>query len=154
MDRAEGFVDLTTRNAKLADAAPLASLMGELGYPTTAAEMTTRLQAILADASYRTFVAISGHQICGMIGTVAQPSHEHNDLSGRITALVVLQSMRRLGVARKLIEAAEKDFAQRAILRVTLTTRLTREDAHRFYEQLGYSKNGFRFAKDLMGSRG
>lgn len=33
-----------------------------------------------------------------------------------------------------------------------LTTRLTREDAHRFYERLGYTKNGFRYAKDLTGT--
>ena len=149
MDSAEAVVDLTIRDAELTDAEALAALMGELGYKTTAAEMTARLEAILPDLRYRTFVAILDNQLCGMIGTVAQPSHEHNDLSGRIVALVISKPMRRRGVARKLIAAAEKDFAKRAITRVSLTTRLTREEAHRFYEQLGYNKNGFRYAKEL-----
>jgi hypothetical protein len=30
-----------------------------------------------------------------------------------------------------------------------LNTRLAREDAHKFYESLGYERNGFRFTKDL-----
>lgn len=149
MDSAEAVVDLTIRDAELTDAAALAALMGELGYATTTAEMTARLEAILPDSRYRTFVGILDNQLCGMIGTVAQPSHEHNDLSGRIVAMVVSKPMRRRGVARKLIVAAERDFAKRAITRVSLTTRLTREEAHRFYEQLGYTKNGFRYAKEL-----
>ena len=152
MDSAEAVVDLNIRDAELTDAAALAALMGELGYETTAAEMATRLQTILPDAHYRTLVAILDNQLCGMIGTVAQPSHEHNDLSGRIVALVVSKPMRRRGVARKLIAAAERDFAKRAVTRVSLTTRLTREDAHQFYEQLGYTKNGFRYAKELTGT--
>jgi hypothetical protein len=30
-----------------------------------------------------------------------------------------------------------------------LNTRLTREDAHKFYETLGYERNGWRFVKQL-----
>jgi ribosomal protein S18 acetylase RimI-like enzyme len=57
--------------------------------------------------------------------------------------------MRRRGIGRALIAAAEKDFAQRAIRRVALDTRLAREDAHKFYESLGYERNGWRFVKQL-----
>ncbi|PYK19057.1 MAG: GNAT family N-acetyltransferase, partial [Verrucomicrobia bacterium] len=44
---------------------------------------------------------------------------------------------------------AEKDFARRGIKRVALGTQLTREDAHKFYESLGYERNGWRFVKQL-----
>jgi ribosomal protein S18 acetylase RimI-like enzyme len=142
-------VDLAIREAERGDAAPLAMLMGELGYVTTEAEMTQRLQAILPNKQFKTFVAVAGDRLCGMIGTAAQPSHEHNDLSGRIVALVVSKAKRRRGIARRLIEKAEKDFAERKITRVSLTTRLTREDAHQFYEELGYARTGFRYAKTL-----
>jgi hypothetical protein len=30
---------------------------------------------------------------------------------------------------------------------VSLTTRFSREEAHQFYESLGYTRTGFRFAK-------
>jgi ribosomal protein S18 acetylase RimI-like enzyme len=84
-----------------------------------------------------------------MIGTVARHSLEHNDLSGRILALVVASNARRAGIGRQLLAAAENDFAQRNIRRIALDTRFEREQAHQFYEALGYRRNGLRFVKNL-----
>jgi ribosomal protein S18 acetylase RimI-like enzyme len=142
-------VRLTIRNAKLSDAPQLAALMCELGYETTTAEMRRRLKSILREARYRTFVAEIGNQVCGMIGTLTCPSYEHNDAGGRILALVTSSATRRRGIGRALIDATEKDFTRRGIRRVALDTRLTREDAHKFYESLGYERNGWRFVKQL-----
>ena len=60
-----------------------------------------------------------------------------------------MSTMRRRGIGRALIATAEKDFAERGIRRVALNTRLAREDAHKFYESLGYERNGWRFVKQL-----
>lgn len=126
--------------------------MCELGYETTTAEMRQRLKSIVSDKGFRTFVAETDDQVCGMLGTLTHASHEHNDLSGKIIALVVLKKHRRSGVARALIAAAEKDFVKRGVTRLSLTTRLTRVEAHRFYQALGYSPNGTRFVKELPGA--
>jgi ribosomal protein S18 acetylase RimI-like enzyme len=142
-------VDLTIRHAQLGDAAALAQLMCELGYGTTKSEMQMRLPRIATDERYRTFVAVCDGKVCGMIGMLTYPSYEHNDLSGRIVALVILRTMRRRGIGRALIATAENDFAQRGIRRVALNTRLAREDAQKFYESLGYERNGWRFVKQL-----
>jgi len=145
----EENVDVTIRHAQPGDAAVLAQLMCELGYETKRTEMETRLKTILCNPAYKTFVAIMDGCICGMIGTLTCPSYEHNDPSGRILVLVTLSAARRRGIGRALIETAEKDFAQRGIRRIALDTRLTREDAHNFYESLGYERNGWRFVKQL-----
>jgi ribosomal protein S18 acetylase RimI-like enzyme len=142
-------VSLTIRDAKLSDAPALAALMCELGYETSNVEMHSRSQAILRNASYSTIVAEVDNEICGMIGTLTHASHEHNDPSGKIIALVVSKQKRRSGVGRALIAAAEKDFANRNITRITVTTRFEREEAHQFYEALGYLRTGFRFGKNL-----
>ena len=123
--------------------------MYELGYETTTSEMRQRLKSILRDAHYRTFVAEIDGQVCGMIGMLTHASHEHNDFTGRITALVVSKKQRRGSIGRALIAAGEEDFARRNVTRVTLTTRFERKAAHEFYEALGYSKTGFRVAKNL-----
>src|SRR5881392_3284118 len=102
-------VDLTIRLAELSDAQAIASLMGELGYPTRAAEMQMRLEPILQDSRYRTFVAVRGGKVCGMIGTFCHHSYEHNNPSARIIALVVDEKMRRRGVGQSLVQAAETD---------------------------------------------
>ena len=146
---AERLLDLTIRVAEMNDAAALAQLMCELGYQTTESEMQMRLERIANDDRYRTFVAVHDGEVCGMIGTLTSLSYEHNDLGGRILALVTLRTMRRHGIGRVLIATAEKDFAQRGIRRIALNTRLARGDAHKFYESLGYERNGFRFTKDL-----
>ena len=137
------------RDAELNDAAELAVLMRELGYETKRAEMKARLKLILSNPAYKTFVAIMDGCVCGMIGTLTYPSYEHNNPGARILALVTLSAVRRRGIGRALIATAEKDLAQRGIRRVALDTRLTREDAHKFYELLGYERNGWRFVKEL-----
>ena len=145
----ERLLDLTIRSAEMNDAAALAQLMCELGYETTKSEMHRRMERIAADDRYRTFVAMCDGRVCGMIGTVASLSYEHNDPGGRILALTTLSTMRRRGIGRALIASAEKDFAERGITRVALNTRLTREGAHKFYESLDYERNGWRFVKQL-----
>jgi ribosomal protein S18 acetylase RimI-like enzyme len=142
-------VDLIIRYAQPGDAAALAQLMCELGYETTKSEMQRRLQRIATDERCRTFVAVCDGNVCGMIGTLTYPSIEHNDPSGRIVALVILRTMRRRGIGRALLATAEKDFAQRGIRRIGLNTQLARENAHKFYESLGYERNGWRFVKQL-----
>jgi len=134
---------ITIRDAESSDAPELAVLMRELGYETKQAEMQSRLKLILSNPAHKTFVAIMDGRVCGMIGTLTYTSYEH------ILALVTLSEARQRGIGRALIATAEKDFAQRGIRRVALDTRLTREDAHKFYESLGYERNGWRFVKQL-----
>ena len=130
------------RDATLTDAPALAALMCELGYKTTPAEMRRRLKSILCHHNYRTLLAEVDGKVCGMIGALAHASYEHNDPSGRILAIVTLPGARRRGIGRALVASAEKDFAQKAVTRVSLDTRLTRKNAHQFYESLGYERNG------------
>ena len=144
----EPVVDLTIRAARTSDAAALAGLMCELGYQTTESDMQIRLNQMIPDPNYRTFVAVEQGRVRGMIGSFALYSFEHNDLGGRILALVVTKDSRRSGVGRRLIAAAEKDFAQRNITRIAVNTSFERKDAHAFYERLGYTRNGFRFVKN------
>jgi GNAT superfamily N-acetyltransferase len=142
-------MDLTIRAAELSDAEVLADLMTQLGYPTRVSEMQMRMEEIVADARYATFVAVNKGKVCGMIGTVCRYSYEHNGPSGRILAFSVSEKMRRQGVGRALIAAAENDFARKNVRRLAVNTRFERKDAHKFYEQAGYISNGFRWVKEL-----
>ena len=147
-------IDVRIREARLSDGTTLASLMSELGYETTPAEMEMRLRTILNDSAYATLLAEVDGKIYAMIGTLCHPSYEHNDLTGKIIAMVVSKKARRGGVGKALIAAAEKEFARKGITRISLTSRLTRKDAHLFYEALGYERNGWRFVKEQPGSSG
>jgi N-acetylglutamate synthase-like GNAT family acetyltransferase len=142
-------LDLAIRPAEVGDAAALADLMTQLGYPTRTSEMEMRMEAICADRSYATFVAIGEGKVCGMIGTSTRYTYEHNGASAVIMVLVVSEKMRGHGVGHALVRAAEEDLAQRSIRRVAVYTHFRRTEAHEFYEQVGYIKNGFRLIKEL-----
>jgi len=148
MSEAKG-VDVRIRPPEAGDMGALAELMTQLGYPTRASEMQMRMETILANKSYSTFVAVNDGKVCGMIGTFAQQTYEHNSPSAKILALVVSDKMRGRGVGQALIDAAEQDLARKNIKRIAVNARFEREQAHRFYENLGYKKNGFRLVKEL-----
>ena len=141
--------DLTIRAPEAGDMEALADLMTQLGYQTRTSEMQMRMETILANKNYATFVAVSEGKVCGMIGTLTGYTYEHNSPSAKILALIVSDKMRGRGVGQALIAAAEKDLAQKNIRRVAVNARFERTRAHEFYEKLGYTKNGFRLVKEL-----
>ena len=81
--------DVTIRPPEAGDMDALADLMTELGYETRTSEMEMRMETILANKNYATFVAVSGGKVCGMIGTLTGYTYEHNSPSAKILALVV-----------------------------------------------------------------
>jgi len=142
-------MEIAIRSATLADAEAIACLMTELGYPTSSRQMERRLASILADASYRTFIACDGGAVVGVAGTRIGPMYEIDDPYGQIMALVVASTHRRHGVGARLIQAAESHFAERGAAVSIVTSAHRRDDAHAFYERHGYTFDGRRYKKAL-----
>lgn len=142
---------INIREATLDDAPPLARLVSQLGYPTTPAEFLPRLEAILGDPDYQTFVATEGDLALGLIGVRLGLYYESSGLSGQIMALVVDQDHRGRGVGKALVAQVEAWLVERGAQRVVVSASLHRQDAHHFYAGLGYRETGKRFAKDLAG---
>ena len=63
------MADIVIRNATVEDSEPIARLTTELGYPTSTSQMRQRLEAIVGDDDYATFVACDDAEIVGFIGT-------------------------------------------------------------------------------------
>lgn len=137
------------RPAEIKDARAVAELVTELGYPTSAADMEKRFRSILPNFAYTPLVAVSDGSVCGFIGTVLYLSYEHNDASGYVIALIVSSTMRGRGIGRQLVGAAEKSLIRKGITRLAVNARLTRIETHKFYEALGFERNGYRFVKQL-----
>jgi GNAT superfamily N-acetyltransferase len=142
-------MEIAIRGATPADSEPLARLMTELGYPTSAHQMDRRVTSILGDASYRTFVASEGDTIVGVAGTRVGPMYEMDGAYGQIVALVVASTHRRRGVGVQLIQAAESHFTAHGAAVSIVTSAHRRADAHAFYEAHGYTFDGRRYKKAL-----
>ena len=137
------------RPAAEADAAALATLVTQLGYPSDAAQVLARLRRVADNPDIRAFVAVQQGRVVGMSGLMVFPAFHRDGLHGYITALVVDEAVRGGGIGEALLAAAEAWFAERGVTKVTLTSALRREEAHRFYERRGYEFNGRRYVKSL-----
>jgi ribosomal protein S18 acetylase RimI-like enzyme len=141
---------LRVRPAAEADAATVAVLVTQLGYPSDVSQVLARMRRVQDDPDIRMLVAENDAGIVGMIGIMVFPAFHRDGLHGYITALAVEEAVRGSGAGATLLKAAEAWFAGRGIAKVTLTTAAHRERAHRFYEKHGYEFNGRRYVKSLI----
>jgi GNAT superfamily N-acetyltransferase/gamma-glutamylcyclotransferase (GGCT)/AIG2-like uncharacterized protein YtfP len=142
------YVDgsISVRNAVAADAAAVAGLVTQLGYPTPAGLMEQRLRRMLSLSHHRIVVAEISGTVIGVAGACVDHGVEL-DTYGRITALAVDEHWRGAGVGRLLVEQVERWCRERGADHVTLTSGHHRPESHKFYKALGYEATGFRFIK-------
>lgn len=139
------------RGAELPDAAALAALMGELGYPGSASAMAARLRGLLAREADH-LVAVAEESRRGVVGVVAAAwglSLERDHACGRVTALCVAADRRGRGIGARLLRHAEAWLRERGSSTCIVNSRFERTAAHRFYVREGYAATGKRFTKAL-----
>lgn len=137
------------REAEIEDVSEFARLLTELGYPSSPAETEGRLRAIFQDPDYCTLVAESSGRLVGLVGLRLGRYYEKSGTFAWIAALVVDEAERGSGVGARLLGEAEAWAASRGATDVLVNSHLRREQAHRFYEGLGYERTGYRFFKVL-----
>ena len=141
---------VTVRQMRPEDAAAVAALTTQLGYPSTQDEIRRRYDLLKERWDARVCVAQHGGHIVGWIHVQATHLLEC-DARAEIWGLVVDEAARGTGVGRSLIEAAEEWAAQRGLRAIAVRSNSLRIESHGFYEHLGYkvikTQNAFR--KDL-----
>lgn len=142
----------TIRPARDTDAAAIARLAGELGYPVEPKRMAARL-AQMAQATEQPAVVLVAERDGAVVGWVhvVVPADLVLDATADIWGLVVAQSARGGGIGRALMTAAEAWAAARGCHEVRLRSGAHRTEAHAFYERLGYrmTKTQLTFARSL-----
>ena len=135
------------RDATPADAAAVAALLGELGYPTTAGEAAERLRR----PGERVLLAESDGSTLGLASLTVGSLVQYAAPVARLTALVVTEAARGRGTGRRLIARAEELAREAGCDGIELTSgiRPERQAAHRFYEALGYERTSYRFWRPL-----
>ncbi len=130
------------REATARDAARLAELAGQLGYPSTPEQATRRLEKMKEDPRHIVLVAElapggAGGEVIGWLHI--QECHLlESDMRAEISGLVVADGQRSRGVGRLLIQQAEQWARARGCQAVLLRSNVIRTRAHAFYQGLGY----------------
>lgn len=126
--------------AEIKDAERIADLATQLGYPSNADEVVTRLKSLPDDGAHAVFVAEDKvGRVVGWVHVYKHPTLLHESVA-EIGGLVVDTSARGSGIGRKLMQRAEDWARQRGLGRVVLRSNILRNEAHTFYERLGYSR--------------
>ncbi|TWI03005.1 PhnO protein [Luteimonas cucumeris] len=150
MARAAGHaIPQHLRPATPDDAADVARLLGELGYPCDRDEAAARIVTILSDKAQTLLLADAHGETCGLVALHSLYAVTHGAGISRITALVVAESHRGRGIGRLLLRGAEINARLAGAARIEVTSSAQRSQAHDFYRQCGYANGSLRFVKPL-----
>lgn len=127
----------TIRPASETDAATIAALFTDEGYPAGPSDIVERLTRFRSDFS-RVLVAEHEGELLGFIAVHAMPRFEHDDRILRVLALVVDAGARERGVGRALMTEAERIGAEIGAAFIEITAGHHRPEARHLYESLGY----------------
>ena len=128
---------MNVRQAIASDAAALAALSTQLGYPAQPEEAAERLSALgPGDA---VLVAEDGGAVLGWIHVCGIRFFQSAPVA-EIGGLVVDEAARGRGVGRLLLEAAVRWAAEQGYGKLRVRSNVIREDAHRFYEREGFRR--------------
>jgi GNAT superfamily N-acetyltransferase len=121
------------------DADAVAELVAQLGYARTPEQVRLWVNDLDARSSQACFVAELNGEVVAWID-VSLERHLQSEPFGLIGGLVVKDGVRGAGIGRLLCEQAEAWTRGQGVKRIRVTSRSTREAAHRFYLRDGYQQ--------------
>jgi GNAT superfamily N-acetyltransferase len=122
------------------DAAAVAALSGQLGYPVAAEAIAARLERLLGREDQLVLAAVADDgELAGWIHAAEQDLVEA-ERRCEILGLVVDGRRRRGGIGRGLVAEAERWAASRGLRQMSVRSNVAREESHPFYEAQGYGR--------------
>lgn len=127
------------RKARFADAAAIAELSGQLGYPATLADMRERLTSLLHRPRHGVVLVAedSKGEVIGWLHVSVTPLLEV-PLRAEVNGLVVAEGQRSAGAGAKLLQAAEGWAKGKGCQSMSVRSNVIRDRAHAFYQRNGY----------------
>lgn len=142
---------VTLRPAGPDDAASIAALFTDEGYPAGTSDILARLERFEPPAS-RVIVADLAGEILGFIAIHLLPRFEHADNIVRIVALVVDPGVRERGIGHLLMREAERLGREAGAAFVEVTAGHHRPEARRLFESLGYDASVTAYLRKRLSS--
>ena len=132
--------DVLVRVISHEDAGAVAELSRQLGYEVSVGMVDEQVERLSSRAgSQIAFVACAGEEVVGWIEATITHHLQYAPYS-LIGGLVVREGMRGLGIGKRLCAEVEAWSKEKGVGVVRVTSRSTREDAHRFYLRDGYER--------------
>ncbi|MBQ8782931.1 MAG: GNAT family N-acetyltransferase [Clostridia bacterium] len=121
----------------------------DLGYNVVFSDLKARIEEMTQRGNYHIFVACDQEKIVGYAGFTTFLAFEVDNEAVKILALAVKADYRRQGIGKGLMNEVEIFAKMNSMNVLSLNSGLVREDAHKFYESIGYYKKSYGFIKNL-----
>ena len=100
--------------------------------------------------NYGVYMATLKNEVIGTFALLIMDNLAHLGAPSGIAEDVVVDSRwRGQGVGKQMMQFAMEACRKAGCYKLMLSSSLTREPAHRFYEELGFQKHGYSFLVDL-----
>jgi GNAT superfamily N-acetyltransferase len=131
-------VEVVVRPLGAGDVQAIVELIAQLGYERTGEEVRRWIASVEGcPETQMAIVACVGDEVAGWIEVSIQSRLQSGPFA-LIGGLVVRDGRRGQGIGGRLCEQAERWARERGVNKIRVTSRSSREDAHRFYAREGY----------------
>jgi GNAT superfamily N-acetyltransferase len=136
----------SVRSATLEDVPALATLVqGYWEFESLDGFARARIEMLLTDLLSKPdrgacWLAEADREVCGYLLTVFVFSLEHGGLMAEIDELFVNDELRSAGAGSLLLARADRDLAERGLVRLQLQLGVDNHRARRFYERHGFAR--------------
>ncbi len=99
---------------------------------------------------YHVFLAEMGNEAVGTFALLVMENMAHMGTPSAVVEDVgVIPGLQGKGIGKKMMEYALQYAKEKGCYKMSLSSNLRREQAHQFYESLGFKKHGFSFLIEL-----
>ncbi len=100
---------------------------------------------------YKLYVALKQGLPVGVFALLIMDNLGHQGASsGVVEDVVVHKDLRGQGIGKRMMDYAVRKCRERGCYKVSLSSNLRREEAHQFYEALGYKQHGHSYFTELQ----
>ncbi|HIJ95899.1 MAG TPA: GNAT family N-acetyltransferase [Desulfuromonadales bacterium] len=146
-------MEVIMREATSTDIPGILSLYAQLGQddgsvlPVAEAEII--FEKIRSYPDYWIYLAIMGDRPVGTFALLIMDNIAHMGIKSAILEeVVVSEELRGQGIGTKMMDYAHDLCRQAGCYKMTFSSNLKREAAHRFYESIGFQRHGYSFYID------
>ena len=126
------------RRATVEDVEPITRLCHQLGYSLSAEAVKAYLETLPTQTERLVYVAYQSDSVVGWIN-VYIPRVLLEDKQAEIGGLVVDEDWRSQGIGQLLVQQGQAWTKQQGCSVMQVRSRLTRQQAHKFYQSVGFS---------------
>jgi len=144
--------EVEIRAAAEADLPAILALYRDVGdrYVLPLDQAQTIFRRMQSYPDYVVYVAVSAGGILGTFALLIMDNLAHLGAPSGVVEDVVVRSDRQgRGIGRRMMQFARERCRERGCYKMTLSSSLQREAAHRFYETLGFERHGYSFLVEL-----